>query len=615
MQHFSSFFPFMGGKGHISDEAGIQVGVSLKDLDTLELGKNDQELLKITQPYIDRGAKTKTMISSIYDENKRYYKGTGQNVESTSDNRIFLSLETIIPIATASPAVPNVLPGNDDIDSLEFARNWEEVLMDIYKKAKVQKKMEKSIRHLSLARFTCLKAFYDSKKNSIGVKVCHPKRVTFSDDIDIDDGVPFVVETVSETASDLIVMFPKKEKEIKEMVNNKMGSLVTYYEIWTDDFVVWRGEKIVFGSSRNPNWNFKSSGLNFLSSPRHPYFIANLFDLGESVLGSTSLIDQCKELQDSVNRTKGQIAMNAEIMNGKVIVFGVNGVTQEAIADIDWSDTTSAAYFKEGRPGDISRETGQALPGFIVEDMQDSRNEIDNMMGTHSTTRGERQGRETATGRLELKSSDRGRIDSIGRRYEELFEDIFKYWTQLYKVHGNQKNTFRILGAEGAKKFIEINKKNINKKMRIEIIPGTLIPDDRQSRMNKTLSLANSQLIDPITTFRDLGYRNPEKMAENLWRWQNDPASLFPAIQQEQAGAGEAGTEASVQQAFSDIEKLNSGVAVPPFEGADANHVATHAEFVNSPEFGNLSPDIQQTHVDHIRAENDIVQQSVKQQI
>jgi hypothetical protein len=608
---FTSFIPFMGGK---SDDKvpGGEVGVSNEDLDTLKVKQSDQELKNLTQPYLEQGFKTKAMIQKTYDENKAYYKGI-QDADSTSDNRIFLSLETIIPIATASPAVPNVIPGDDDINALEFAKNWEAVLTDIYVNSKLQRKTERSIRHLSFAKFTCLKAFYDPLEDEINVKVVHPKKVMFNENIDLDDGVEVVIEIVSNSAEEMIKLFPKKKQAIEMKTKKKLGAKVTYYEIWTNELVIWRDDDTIYGARDNPNWSFKNKGKNFLKRPRHPYFFTNQFDIGEGIMGTTSLIDQCKELQDEISRTKGQIAMNAEIMNGKVVVYGEGGITEQQVADIDWSDTTAAAYFPKGRPGELSRETGQAMPSFIGENMQDSRNEIDNMMGTHSTTRGERQGRETATGRVELKSSDRGRIDSIGRRYEEMFQDIFRYWTQLHKIHGDENNTFRVLGSDGAKKFIQVNKKNLDKKMIIKVIPGTLIPDDRESRMNKALSLANSQLIDPITLFRDLGYQNPEKMAENLWRWQNQPESLFPNIQQEQAGAGEAATEANVQQAFNDIEKLNSGAAVAPFEGADANHIAAHAQFINSPEFGQLNPKIQQAHVEHVRIENQSVEQSVKQ--
>jgi hypothetical protein len=61
-----------------------------------------------------------------------------------------------------------------------------------------------------------------------------------------------------------------------------------------------------------------------------------------------------------------------------------------------------------------------------------------------------------------------------------------------------------ILNEKNAKDFIKFNKNSIEQGMEIEVIPGSLIPEDKASRQQRALTLANAQLIDPITLYEEL---------------------------------------------------------------------------------------------------------------
>jgi hypothetical protein len=125
----------------------------------------------------------KQELNDSYDHWKKYYLGTQmQDKKRINYNRIFLSVETIIPIATANIPVPNVLPAQNSNESIVLARDWEKVLMSIFKKQKIQRKNEKGLRHMLIGKYMVLKYFYDEESKDIKTIVVHPKDCLFDND-------------------------------------------------------------------------------------------------------------------------------------------------------------------------------------------------------------------------------------------------------------------------------------------------------------------------------------------------------------------------------------------------------------------------------------------------
>lgn len=587
-----------------------------EQLPELKLEVSDDELISMTSKWLKTGEQSRSDLKKRYEKFKKYYLGNQLgNDKQMVDNRTFLSAETINPIATASLPVINVLPYQDTIESRKLARMWEKILMDIYDRSQMQKKLERACRYLLISNYAVFKYYYDEDCMEVKTRVIHPDKLIFNNDRDISDGFDWIGEYVTECASELIEKFPNKKKEISELVAGNLGTEITYIEFWTENMVIWRYNKLILGKAKNPNYNYTKKKKNHFFEPQVPYVAVNLFDLGETIAGETSLIEQVAPLQDGVNKRKSQIDKNANIVNGKVIGSGMNGLKKEEFASIDWSDSEEGIFMSNGEVGDIIRQSGSPLPAFVENDMMHSISEIDNIMGTHSTTRGEREGRETATGRQILRESDRGRIDIIGRRFEEALHQLFEGWTQIVRVYYTAPKTVTILNVDGSKEFLEYDQNSIEDGIEIKIVPGTLIPEDKASRRATALQLASAGLIDPITLFREMGYKNPEEMAKNLYLWQNDPMQLFTELQEQNATKGELQTNASIQQAEDETRRLMAGQPVPPYEMADANHIEFHASFMEQPDFEALSPDIQQMFLDHVQAEAGIVEDSVKQKI
>ena len=110
-------------------------------IDELTLKLDDADLIRITNEFKQLSNDTKRTLDDLYDSNKKYYLGKQLGTDDVvTDNRIFISVETIVPIATSEVPKPNVLPGQNTEESIVAARDWEKILMALYKEQEVQRK-------------------------------------------------------------------------------------------------------------------------------------------------------------------------------------------------------------------------------------------------------------------------------------------------------------------------------------------------------------------------------------------------------------------------------------------------------------------------------------------
>src|SRR5690606_6135660 len=136
--------------------------------------------------------------------------------------------------------------------------------------------------------------------------------------------------------------------------------------------------------------------LNHFTVPRMQYEICNVYIFGSDIVDPTTMIGIMKSPQDAVNKRKRQIDKNADMANGKYVVAGkrvdkntVQEFTEEPRGILYMEDADSTQ-------GAIDILMGRAFDPGIFSDMQDSKNEVDNIIGIHGTTRGERGIQETA---------------------------------------------------------------------------------------------------------------------------------------------------------------------------------------------------------------------------
>jgi len=164
----------------------------------------------------------------------------------------------------------------------------------------------------------------------------------------------------------------------------------------------------------------------------------------------------------------------------------------------------------------------------------DGRNELRNLFGVRGSTPQGTQNEKTVGGKVIIKEQDSSRIGGSTSEFIEQFADrLFNWMVQMMTVYYDEKRTSAVIGAEGELSEVTISKELFqayNKEIRVSVKEGSLIPKDPMSEANEALTLAQANLLDPITMFDKLDYPDPQKKAKRLFLWQTAPQLMFPDL-------------------------------------------------------------------------------------
>ena len=163
----------------------------------------------------------------------------------------------------------------------------------------------------------------------------------------------------------------------------------------------------------------------------------------------------------------------------------------------------------------MRRESPPALPAYIQNLLSYANAAIDNIFGTHSTSRGERGEAETLGGRLILKQGDISRNSTLVKQVDDAVAQLANYAVQLMKLYFVNTRTIKVYGANGLE-FVEFSRDNIEDGMELLVEEGTTLPKDEFSQAEEALRLYQMGALDPVTLFERLKYPNPQEAAERL---------------------------------------------------------------------------------------------------
>ena len=159
-------------------------------------------------------------------------------------------------------------------------------------------------------------------------------------------------------------------------------------------------------------------------------------------------------------------------------------------------------YGKDIAKGDKFRyEAPGQVPEGVFRDLEFSRSEFDNIWGVHSTTRGEREGRETLGGRQLLREADLGRIELVARQLERALDGIAEYWTQLMKLFYTEERAFSILGEDGARFVKNFSGAKVSP-VKPLIKPGSTLKEDEYAIQQKAILLWQNKAIGLKTLYK-----------------------------------------------------------------------------------------------------------------
>lgn len=514
----------------------------------------------------------------------------------TKANRIFRNVESVINALIASPPKPNLIPGRATPEAVELAHLQEQYFQNKYDERNVKETLRKGLRNLYLSRLIVLKPFWNAKINDFDVISLDPRKVRVAKTATKEEDSEFAIEEVDDSLESLVAKFPSKRAEILKAAGHTEQSLltenpqVTYKEAWIKDCLIFKYQNLILGKIQNPYWDWdgilvtpeeelsldKMEGderkaylgdirgqqeermakmapkkgedgtvpqgdaelsayrFNHFNTPRKPYIFATVLNNEATPIGRTDFISQAIPLQESVDRRKRQIDDAAEM---------AGGITKVDSSVMDKADAQKLRYesqgviYGKGVATGVSREFGGSLPSFVFEDMQDSRNEIDNIMAASSAFRGEREGQETKAGRLALIEQSYQALNELVQVVDYVNRELFNWFYQLAKVRYTERHYAKTMGDDKAVKILEIMQDDLIDGTEVRIIPGKTLPQDAQFRFERAQEDVMNGTISPIDYLKEAGYQDPLEMAKNAVLYKINPPVAVGLTPEEMAQA------------------------------------------------------------------------------
>lgn len=510
-------------------------------LEELTLDTSDDELKTMIQRWMSISGSSNAILKTNGEINKRYYRWIDLRTDNivddrsvVTDNRIFTNLETVVPLVTSRLAQPIVfIPSaegkwNTDKKIREQAIKNQKVLLAIAQEQKLQSQYEKMVRQHQIYHIWVVK--YGIQDWKIFARVLLPSRLLLdSEAIDINDS-EFIWEKIVIVANDLVKKYPDKEEEISNEVQGKMSTKLTYIEWWSDEIkVVSIESRVILEKQKNPLFDYtwfdketfdehwkkiqKTTDRNFFIRPKKPYIRFSVYNIGENILDDTTSLELSKRLQDNINDRKRQIADNANIVGNPIRTYNWFSKDQANQANLDlraW-DWVSLNWDQS-----INYVQAESLPAYLNNDLNDTRNSIDNIFGIHSTTRGERLWAESWKAREALREWDEDRQATIGRAIEEVSEELYNAFAHLVKVFYDTEEVLPILWKDETEEFVKFKRDDIAEGMKIRVRPWSTIPDDPNALKAQAIELLTLNKITTRRAYEMMWLEDADEAAQEL---------------------------------------------------------------------------------------------------
>jgi hypothetical protein len=537
----------------------------------LEFNKKDDELLIAIGNAIKESGEFKLEIDRIGEINKLYWKkgsakdftGYHPKKSKTVINRIFTDVETAIPIISANTPEPTVIGDSATGKVREQIQKGLEIAYEV--KYKMQLKLQCLARHWFLFRVGIWKYRWQEGIGFITENVL-PKKMGFDKRATNKNNCEYMWELLEDTAENLIIKFPTKGTDITGIVGtDNLKSKLSYFEFWGGNgtWVCWilPAKNLIFDKKKNPNYDYADEENNIFQKPQFPYIFLNVFNVGDntSLYDETSLIEESIPIQDGVNQLEQQII---DLNEGQKRVWVTSGqsMSEKKAQEIVNKTGDLMVYMDRKSPvGGLQQVQSGKPDASLFNDLTHLLSEIDNVMGIHSTTRGERAQQETLGGRQLLMGSDIGRMDLVVRNVEQTMEEWFNSYLHMIKVYAIEPEILRSAEAK-----IELKPEEIPNDVMVMVKKGSTLPTDDRTRMDLAKELASAGMIDPKTLFEEMGYGNVEQRVKDLLDWLTKTGKIAPTQPVVAGGGVPTGNEGGGLEV--DIAKLQNFFQSPDFQ-------------------------------------------------
>jgi len=188
-------------------------GIVSEKTPELVLEMDDEELLELSKQWIKTWDQFAAKLEPLQKENERYWLGKqytavelASDVRPLYDNRIFSSLETVLPIVTRANPEPLVSSDNsEEGEALADKVRKQLAYQADYQRLKL--KLKKVVRLWSLYMVGCVKVGWDMIQDDIRTNVIRPQKLILDPNATVDeDG--YTGEFVGEYRKDKAKILP-----------------------------------------------------------------------------------------------------------------------------------------------------------------------------------------------------------------------------------------------------------------------------------------------------------------------------------------------------------------------------------------------------------------------
>lgn len=533
------------GTNKTDSQDGNQEGVTSVFTDKLELDMTDAELLALKREYENKSAPYQGKIETRQKQNKAYLSGTQKlnsvNNKTIPSNLLFEATATFVPQALAKNPEPVVWSDNSQ-EGKDASNDIKTMLQYHADVLCLRKKLGVMVWHWSIYFTAVIKHGWNKDLNDIACEVRKPKNFILDPDGYVDEYGDFkgsyVGERIQCSAQELIDLFPKSKDYIISKVGGevapKLGTLITRTEWWNDRYCFTTFEDEVLDKHINEFYAY--DGENHFAQPKMPYTFLSVFSLQEQPHDFTNLIEQNIANQDRINMRDYQIEKNLAHGNNSIIVSDISFTSETAHQAADAMEKGDPILVGGDIDKAIKRIPANALPNGVLDSQQIDKDTLRGIYGTQGLSAQQPDENTTARGMILNQSHDSSRIGGgIGDALEQLADNIFNWWLQLYYVFYDEAHYAAIMGTGRAVEYVQLTMFGEQRKFVVSVSPNSMQPKDEITEMNQAVELANSGWLDPINLFKKLNYPDPLETAKAVTMFRINPQLYFQTFFPEQA--------------------------------------------------------------------------------
>lgn len=603
----------------VTDQTGVVDDRPLLSIDTpdRELVMNFNRWISDSKKYWND--KKGYNLEDARKNNERYY--LGKQVDTSKlynyqvpyiDNQIYVGAQAVMAYVSGQSPSCDIVPEDDTTQSQVMAQDLETAVNIHTDRHQLAKKVKSAIKNMYTKRVGVIKLKWDDNVNDIIPIAVDPDRLILDKDCKLGEEPSFIAEICTDSVAALLKKFPGKEEAIKKAVGmqrktpKQMNQIVAYNEVWFTDesaeygeqeCVAWYLGDCILDKMKNPNYLYDKEGVaiqNFIDAPTKPYVFFNYINDGSSLIDQTTPIEQAIPLQDILNKRGRQIIENADTANS-ILVLKSGSISTEDAGNIT-RDPNQVLMLDAPPEQPIASAYGEIaphlLPNYVIQDYQNIKNSLHNILGTPSQFRGDDSKRDVGTlGEAKMiQSQAGGRQDEIVREVEYSIDRYYRLLVQMMKVYYDEKKPFAARDNDGKFIYVELSRESMPNIASISVSHGSLLRNDRERQENVSMTLAKMGLIDPYNLFKDLSLKDADKRYEALVKFKVDPTTLVSDVK----------SEVNDREAYIDFAVIMNGQEAEPRKDIQPSYILAMRKLMMTDQFLYAPQDRQQALMAYI---------------